>query len=448
MVAGSTSRGRPHLCHGKATCAVKDEDVIFLREHVAVDGSKTEYSFYCICDGHNGAAAARFVEDNLVTGLMKRLPSSNVPKKLETPEARFFANKINEALVEVLEEIDDSWRSQGVLSGTTVTVAVVMDCLLTVANIGDSLGFLQTSGKVYPMTADHRLQTSPSEVNRLQKAGVLVARVSQDLDGPSMVEDVGVGPMRAWPGGLAVGRSLGDIDARPEVVCRPHIKQVIVPVDGGRLILASDGLWDLLNPKRVMLATKNMSVESAPSKLVERARKAGGGVLPDDTSVLVLDILPDTKPDFASPRVGQKLRGCLCMAPGMADDFADIQVISNMDSLHWYPLALRPMGSPGSKGRDLQDLTVHHGRGYGQSEPEDGLDMVTSPFECEAAKRDPQHHVALGSENLARFDSAIDVLQTSPPKLVNQVGKIAHGVIKYVANHGDRPKRLDSAQDF
>jgi len=433
------------LCYGKAACAVKDEDVCFLRENVAVKGSSTQYSFYCICDGHNGSAAARFVEENLVTELMKRLPSTNLTEKFETPEARHFVKKVNEALVEVLEEIDKSWRSQGILSGTTVTLAVVMDWLLTVANIGDSLGFLQTSGHVYPMTADHRLQTNPSEISRLKNAGVLVARVSQDLDGPSQVEDVGVGPMRAWPGGLAVGRSLGDIDARPEVVCRPHIKQVIVPGDGGRLVLASDGLWDLLKPRKVMSICKSSSVESAPRKLVERARRAGGGDLPDDVSVLVLDIVPATKTDFATPTVAKKGGGCLCMSPRMADDFADVEIISNIDTLHWYPLTLRPMGSPGTKKRDPHNLTVHHGRGFGQSGTADVMDVAASPFECEVAKQDRPHHRTLGSDQLARFDSAIDVLQTSPCTWANRMGMLAHGFVEGASNQGGQPKRHDSA---
>lgn len=36
----------------------------------------------------------------------------------------------------------------------------------------------------------------------------------------------GVGPMRLWPGGLCVSRSVGDLDAGAEVMPVPHIRQV------------------------------------------------------------------------------------------------------------------------------------------------------------------------------------------------------------------------------
>lgn len=39
------------------------------------------------------------------------------------------------------------------------------------------------------------------------------------------VDGKGVGPMRVWPGGLAMGRTLGDHAGGAAVLCEPEIRQ-------------------------------------------------------------------------------------------------------------------------------------------------------------------------------------------------------------------------------
>ena len=46
------------------------------------------------------------------------------------------------------------------LQGSTVTLALVIGPLLTVANTGDSLALLDTGCSVLPMTTSHRVQVS------------------------------------------------------------------------------------------------------------------------------------------------------------------------------------------------------------------------------------------------------------------------------------------------
>ncbi len=63
--------------------------------------------------------------------------------------------------------------------------------------------------------------------------------------------------MRTWPGGLCVSRSIGDADAGEHILPLPHIKQVVVPLRGCRVILASDGLWDALSLSRSVREARN-----------------------------------------------------------------------------------------------------------------------------------------------------------------------------------------------
>eukprot|EP00959_Pyramimonas_sp_CCMP1952_P361307 7566856-Pyramimonas_sp.AAC.1 len=57
-------------------------------------------------------------------------------------------------------------------------------------------------------------------MQRLIRDGQLVRRVIMRETGRF------VGPIRAWPGGLAMSRSIGDIDTGPNILPYPEIFQV------------------------------------------------------------------------------------------------------------------------------------------------------------------------------------------------------------------------------
>ena len=75
---------------------------------------------------------------------------------------------------------------------------------LIVANVGDSLAYLDTGSEVIQVSGNHRLDSSKSEQARLRSLGCDVSR--------SVVGKKPVGPLRVWPGGLAMARTLGDLE--------------------------------------------------------------------------------------------------------------------------------------------------------------------------------------------------------------------------------------------
>lgn len=346
--------------------AVKGEDVYFVFEKFPVAGKNCRASLYCVCDGHNGSGAAKFVEKYFVEELKKRFPKDAVPTNWHSAEGQRYASMIIEALVAAFEDIDVQWRQKKQMSGTTITVAVVVGWLLTVANVGDSLAFLNSVGGFRQLTANHRLQTNSCEVDRLRSAGVQVATVSFDAAGPAKDGEAGFGPLRAWPAGLAVSRTIGDIDAGPEVICRPHIKQVVIPRTGARLVLATDGLWDLLRPRKVKSLVKCRELNDATRILLTAASRVALGTLSDDITVLVVDIISSQwfhsgKSWHPGSCKNPFLQRCFC-SPKVMDD-AKVQFIADVDTLHTH--AQIPPWQKVTKGtRNPVDLTVHHGKSF------------------------------------------------------------------------------------
>lgn len=90
-------------------------------------------------------------------------------------------------------------------SGTTATVVAIVGWEVFVANVGDSLAYLDTGSECIRVSGNHRIDDSSSERNRIKCSGGSIARAS--------VNSVGVGPLRAWPGGLAMSRTIGDPSA-------------------------------------------------------------------------------------------------------------------------------------------------------------------------------------------------------------------------------------------
>lgn len=166
--------------------------------------------------------------------------------------------------------------------GTTATLAFLCGWQLLVANVGDSCAYLDTGAEVLAVSGNHRLEDNPEEVVRIEKNGGEVA--------PSSIDGKPAGPIRVWPGGLAMSRTIGDVDAGQLCLAEAEITQVTIPPNGARLFIASDGLWDAVHPKTAAHHTRDMRASEASHKLLSMAIKKDK--LKDDVTIIVVDILP------------------------------------------------------------------------------------------------------------------------------------------------------------
>jgi serine/threonine protein phosphatase PrpC len=127
--------------------------------------------------------------------------------------------------------------------GSTAVVVVVHESdngtrTLLSANVGDSRAILSRKGKAVPLTTDHK-PTEPNEKKRIVSVGGTI-----EWDASSRVHRVN---------GLSLSRAMGDRYGQPAVSAECEIK--IFPVQEGDdefVVLASDGLWDVMTNQDVV----------------------------------------------------------------------------------------------------------------------------------------------------------------------------------------------------
>eukprot|EP01026_Neomeris_dumetosa_P029726 TRINITY_DN24010_c0_g1_i1.p1 TRINITY_DN24010_c0_g1~~TRINITY_DN24010_c0_g1_i1.p1 ORF type:complete len:291 (-),score=33.53 TRINITY_DN24010_c0_g1_i1:263-1135(-) len=211
-----------------------------------------------IYDGHGGAYAADYTKDNLITNMLQH---------------HLFESDTETAIVEAYLLTDERYLAMSRPSiredGCTAVTALVKEGMLYVANVGDSKCILCREGKAIQLSVDHKAE-NPVERQRIENAGGVV---------------IWVGTWRVG-GVLAVSRAIGDRPLKKFVTAEPHVKsQQILPCDDF-VILASDGLWDVVGPQGAIDLIRNIrDPETAASKLTHEAYKRGSA---DNISCVVI----------------------------------------------------------------------------------------------------------------------------------------------------------------
>ncbi|KAK4852497.1 hypothetical protein QYF36_024658 [Acer negundo] len=273
---------KPFVKYGQAALAKKGEDYFLIKPDCQrIPGNaSTSFSVFAIFDGHNGISAAIFAKENLLTNVL-----SAIPQGASRDE---WLQALPRALVAGFVKTDIEFQQKGETSGTTVTFVVIDGWTVTVASVGDSRCILDTQGGVVSLlTVDHRLEENVEERERVTASGGEVGRLN-------VFGGNEVGPLRCWPGGLCLSRSIGDTDVGEFIVPVPHVKQVKLSNAGGRLVIASDGIWDALSSDMAAQSCRGLPAELAAKLVVKEALRSRG--LKDDTTCLVVDIIPSDHP--------------------------------------------------------------------------------------------------------------------------------------------------------
>ncbi|GAB2230899.1 hypothetical protein Droror1_Dr00015196 [Drosera rotundifolia] len=133
----------------------------------------------------------------------------------------------------------EEMRSGGALGSTAVVVVVGKEAVV-VGNWGDSRAVLCRGGSGVRLSSDHK-PDRPDEFARIEAAGGLVI----NYDGARVM------------GVLATSRSIGDHYLMPFVISRPEVNVYRRTSDDEFLILATDGLWDVLSDQEACQLAKS-----------------------------------------------------------------------------------------------------------------------------------------------------------------------------------------------
>jgi len=175
-----------------------------------------DHAFFGVYDGHNGKTVATIAKYNLHK--MCQLHRANTDDEIKAVLRNGFLM------------IQQNLSHQVWYVGSTATVAVIKNRKIFVANAGDSRTVLCSNGNAIPLSEDHKAAREDEE-QRIVKAGGHIKKV----EGSCRVNGV-----------LAVTRALGDKYLYPHVIADPDITVRDLSPQDEFLILASDGVWDVM----------------------------------------------------------------------------------------------------------------------------------------------------------------------------------------------------------
>jgi len=206
-------------------------------------------AFFAVYDGHGGARVAEYAGSNL----HNKIASHPVYKDGNIEEA------IKKSFLAIDQDMLNDEEMKDELSGTTAVCVLIKDNKLYCGNVGDSRCIASVKGCVDVLSNDHK-PNNELESRRIIAAGgwVQLNRVN---------------------GNLALSRALGDfifkkndskkaedqiVTAYPEVI----VKQLTH--DHEFIILACDGIWDVLSNEEVLeFVRERIAQKIAPEIICE-----------------------------------------------------------------------------------------------------------------------------------------------------------------------------------
>ncbi|XP_051226726.1 probable protein phosphatase 2C 9 [Lolium perenne] len=220
------------------------EDAVSVRPDFLTGSSSSRSHFFGVFDGHGCSHVATTCQDLMHEAVAEEHEKAaaaagsgdeEIPWKevMERSFARLDERAASWATSRSSEEpacrCEQKMPSRCDHVGSTAVVAVVSPTHLVVGNAGDSRAVLSRAGAPVALSVDHK-PDRPDELERIQAAGGRVIY----WDGARVL------------GVLAMSRAIGDGYLKPFVTAEPEVTVTERSDADECLILASDGLWDVV----------------------------------------------------------------------------------------------------------------------------------------------------------------------------------------------------------
>ncbi|CAL5393461.1 unnamed protein product [Camellia sinensis] len=242
-----------HLVEGKSAHPMED---YVAAEFKQVDDN--ELGLFAIFDGHLSHDIPDYLRSHLFDNILKE------PDFWTEPESAIrSAYRITDTTI--LEKAVDFGKG----GSTAVTAILINGQKLVVANVGDSRAVICKNGVAKQLSVDHE----PSrERTAIENKGGFVTKFPGDV--PRV------------DGQLAVARAFGDKSLKEHLSSEPDVASEIIDDDTEFIILASDGVWQVMTNQEAVDCIKNIKdAKSAAKHLTEEALARNSS---DDISCIVI----------------------------------------------------------------------------------------------------------------------------------------------------------------
>ena len=225
------------------------EDFILIK-HPFITLENHNLSIFSIFDGHGGDFVAKYLKENFASNLQNNI------KQNYSSNFRIILQSAIESIDKDLEQFKEAENC-----GSTGTIVVVDNNNVYCANVGDSkCYYINNNNKIIQLTEDHNCNNQ-KERDELKKKGVLIFQ------------------NRVF-GSLSLTRTFGDTQLKKDGIgCIPYIKKIILDKEDVKyIIIASDGIWDIINKEKLgelYQSLKNETSEKFCNALVDYALNNG-----------------------------------------------------------------------------------------------------------------------------------------------------------------------------
>ncbi|KAM5547575.1 hypothetical protein ABKV19_001855 [Rosa sericea] len=186
--------------------------------------------FFGVYDGHGGSQVAKYCAERMHEVIAQEWDRETVDgcewqRRWETTFLVGFEKADSEVLTEAVAPE---------MVGSTAVVVVLSGCQIITSNCGDSRAVLCRGTETIPLTVDQKPDRE-DELTRIEGEGGKVI----NWNGARVL------------GVLAMSRAIGDRYLRPWIIPVPEITFTARTDEDECLILASDGLWDVMTNEEV-----------------------------------------------------------------------------------------------------------------------------------------------------------------------------------------------------
>jgi adenylate cyclase len=221
-------------------------------------GPERNIDLFCVLDGHGGRRVATAAGSDLLLEIPRRL--------LALPDTASADDVVRQTFRDIHARIGDA--EIGVMEGATAVAVLFVANRLLVANVGDTRVVLSRAGSAVRLSYDHKPDL-PEEEERIRALGGFVG------------DDQRVNAV------LAVSRAFGDFALDPFVLCDPYISDTQLTDADEFLIIACDGVWDVLSDQQAVDLVRTCDPTKAATVLRDYAYMYGSM---DNISVVVLKL--------------------------------------------------------------------------------------------------------------------------------------------------------------